>query len=93
MIPVNPYADEILGEPAYASLKEIQERVEVVNVFRPAADAPAVAREAVHAGAKALWLQQGIASEAARALAEEAGLLYVEDVCIGVARARYGVRK
>ena len=93
MIPVNPYADEILGERAYRSVSEIPEPVEVANVFRPASEAPGIARDAIRAGAKALWLQQGIVSEAARTLADEAGLLYVEDACIGVARARYGVRK
>ena len=87
VIPVNPYADEIWGQKCYHSLADIPEPVDMVNVFRPSADTPEVARQAVAIGAKALWLQQGIASREARAIAEAAGLDYVEDHCIAVERA------
>ena len=87
VIPVNPYADEIWGQKCYHSLADIPEPVDMVNVFRPSADTPEVARQAVAIGAKALWLQQGIASAEARAIAEAAGLDYVEDHCIAVERA------
>ncbi|MEU6642125.1 CoA-binding protein [Saccharomonospora sp. NPDC046836] len=93
VIPVNPVADTLLGERVYRSLTEIPEAVDVVNVFRPSHDAPAVARDAVRIGAKALWLQQGIVSAEARAIAEEAGLAYVEDRCIAVVRAVAAIRK
>jgi predicted CoA-binding protein len=93
VIPVNPYVDSVLGERSYASLAAVPFSVEVVNVFRPAAEAPAIARAAVAIGAKALWLQQGIVSAAARQIAEAAGLLYVEDRCMGVERAVYGISK
>jgi predicted CoA-binding protein len=87
VIPVNPYADEIWGQTCYRTLADIPVPVDLVNVFRPAADTPEVARQAVAIGARALWLQQGIASPAARAIAEAAGLDYVEDHCIAVERA------
>jgi predicted CoA-binding protein len=87
VIPVNPYVDELWGQPCYHSLADIPEPVDLVNVFRPSADTPEVARQAVAIGAKALWLQQGIASTEARAIAEAAGMDYVEDHCIAVERA------
>ena len=83
IIPVNPSVEELLGERAYPSLLDIKEPVDVVDVFRPSEEAPAIARQAVEIGAKALWLQLGIKSEAARAIAEGAGLDYVEDHCMG----------
>ena len=93
IIPVNPWVERVLSERAYASLAQVPEPVEVVLVFRPSAEAPAIARDAVTIGAKALWLQQGIVSAEARRIAEAAGLLYVEDRCMGVERALYGIVK
>ncbi|HYP87383.1 MAG TPA: CoA-binding protein [Polyangiaceae bacterium] len=93
IIPVNPQLQTVLGETAYPTLRDVPEPVEVVVVFRPSAEAAGVAKDAVAIGAKALWLQQGIVSDEARALAEAAGLLYVEDRCIGVERAVHGVVK
>lgn len=87
IIPVNPYTDELLGVRCYPSLADIPVAVDLVNVFRPSADTPEIARQAVAIGAKALWLQQGIASPEARKIAEDAGLDYVEDHCIAVERA------
>src|SRR5438270_10144480 len=87
VIPVNPHADRLLGERVYRTLAEVPEQVEFVNVFRPAADAADVARQAVAVGAKALWLQLGIISAEAREIATSNGLLYVEDRCIAVERA------
>jgi predicted CoA-binding protein len=87
VIPVNPYTDELWGVPCYHTLADIPEPVDMVNVFRPSADTPEIARQAVAIGAKALWLQQGIASEEARAIAVAGGLDYVEDHCIAVERA------
>jgi predicted CoA-binding protein len=93
IIPVNPHTGRLFGERAYSSLSEIPAPVEVVLVFRPSAEAPRIAEEAVRIGAKALWLQLGLKSEEARRIAEAAGLLYVEDHCIGVERARRGIVK
>jgi predicted CoA-binding protein len=87
IIPVNPYADEIFGEKVYRSLADIPEPVDLVNVFRPSADATEVVREAVALGVPAIWLQEGIVSSEGRKLAEEAGIDYVEDYCVAVERA------
>ena len=91
IIPVNPHADVILGERVYRSLRDVPGPIGLVNVFRPPAEAPDVARQAVAAGATALWLQLGIASPQARAIAAEAGLLYVEDRCLLVEQRRLGL--
>ncbi|HEY2702999.1 MAG TPA: CoA-binding protein [Candidatus Dormibacteraeota bacterium] len=87
IIPVNPHADELFGEPVHRRLADITEHVDIVDVFRPAGEAAVVAAEAVAIGAGAVWLQQGIVSEEARRIATEAGVDYVEDLCIAVARA------
>jgi uncharacterized protein len=92
IIPVNPHAHEILGEPVYRTIGDIPEQVGLVDVFRPSQDAPEVARQAVAAGASALWLQLGIVSAQARAIAEGAGVLYVEDRCLVIEQRRLGVR-
>jgi predicted CoA-binding protein len=87
IIPVNPHADEILGERCYPTLAEVPVPIDLVNVFRPSAQAADVVREAVAVGAKAVWLQQGIVSPEGRRIAEAAGLDYVEDACTAVVRA------
>ena len=91
IIPVNPSAEEILGEPVYRSLADVPEQVGLVDVFRPSEQTPDVARQAVAAGATALWLQLHIASDEARRIAEEAGLLYVENRCLIVEQRRLGL--
>jgi predicted CoA-binding protein len=93
IIPVNPFADELFGEKVYRTLADIPEPVDIVDVFRPSQDAAGVARQAAAIGAKALWLQQGIASDEARAIAEAAGMDFVEDLCIAVERALSQVSK
>ena len=93
IIPVNPYTDELFGQRAYPVLAEIPEPVDLVNIFRPSADAVDVVRQAVDIGARAVWLQQDISSPEARRIAEEAGLDYVEDYCIAVARAAAGLTR
>jgi predicted CoA-binding protein len=93
IIPVNPHADQLLGEQVYRRLADIPEPVDVVNVFRPSAEAADVTRQAVEIGAKAVWLQLGIVSAEARQIATDAGLFYVEDRCSAVERARHAVRR
>ena len=93
VIPVNPFVDKLLGETSSRTLNDVPFSVEVVLVFRPSTEAAAVAKAAVAIGAKALWLQQGIVSAEARRLAEAAGMLYVEDRCIGVERAAHSITK
>ncbi len=92
VIPVHPKATEILGRTAFASLADIPVPVDIVDVFRPAEEAPGIAQQAVAIGAKTLWLQLGIASEQARITAEGAGLDYIEDTCIGATTQRLGNR-
>jgi predicted CoA-binding protein len=92
IIPVNPRGGELLGETAYRTLADIPEPVGLVDVFRPSAQTPDVARQAVAVGATALWLQRGIASAEARAIARAAGLLYVEDRCLATEQRRLGLK-
>ncbi|WP_019636093.1 CoA-binding protein [Paenibacillus fonticola] len=85
IIPVNPAASgRILGEAVYASLGDIPEPVDIVNVFRRSEYTPEVAREAVAIGAKVLWLQQGIVSEEAAQIAAQGGMTVIMDRCIKV---------
>jgi uncharacterized protein len=91
IVPVNLRGGTLLGEPAYRTLADLPAPPGLVNVFRPSAQAADVARQAVAAGATALWLQLGIASAEARAIAGAAGLLYVENRCLSVERGRLGL--
>jgi uncharacterized protein len=85
VIPVRPVGcDEVLGVPCARSLAEIEEPIDLVDVFRRAEHTPAHAREAVEAGAGALWLQLGIVSAESRRIAAEVGLDYVEDACTAI---------
>ncbi|HEX7262976.1 MAG TPA: CoA-binding protein [Candidatus Dormibacteraeota bacterium] len=93
IIPINPYADTLFGERVYRSLADVPEKIDLVDVFRPASDAPDIARQAVAVGAKALWLQLDIRSEEARRIAEAAGLDYVEDECTAVVSSLYRINK
>jgi uncharacterized protein len=91
IIPVNPHAEEIFGEPVYRTLADVPGQMGLVDVFRPSWQAPDIALQAVAAGATALWLQLGIASAKARVIAEDAGLLYVEDRCLAIEQRRLGL--
>lgn len=91
IVPVNPRGGEILGERAYPSLTEVDVPVDVVEVFRPSEETPAIAREAVSIGAKVLWLQAGIESEEAERIAQEGGLTSVMNMCMGVTHRRLGL--
>lgn len=93
VIPINPYADELFGEKVYRSLLDVPDKIDVVDVFRPAADAPEIARQAAAIGAATLWLQLDIRSEEARQIAQAAGLDFVEDECTAVVSALYRIRK
>jgi predicted CoA-binding protein len=87
-IPVRPDCDEVLGIPCVPTLLEIDEPIDLVDVFRRPEFCADHAREAVAAGAKALWLQLGIVSAEARVIAESAGIGYVENACTAVVHAR-----
>ena len=84
VIPVNPTVDEVFGLQTYPTVQAIPGAVDVVDVFRRPEFLEDVARDAAAAGAKALWLQSGLRSEAARMIADAAGMDYVEDHCMKV---------
>ena len=86
--PACPEQELFGGVPMLASLDEVPEPIDIVDVFRRPEYTPDVARAAVAVGAGALWLQLGIRNDEARAIAEEAGLTYVEDRCLKVDHAR-----
>lgn len=93
IIPVHPKAPEILGERAYPNLEAIPERVDIVNIFRPSEEAPAIVQQAAKIGAKVVWMQTGIESEEAYSIGRKAGLEVVMDTCIGTEHRRlFGAR-
>jgi predicted CoA-binding protein len=91
IIPVNPKGGTIIDLPAKTSLAELDEAPDVVDVFRPSEETPDVARAAVAAGAKVLWLQEGISNDEARKIAEDAGLLVIMNRCMGATHAQLGL--
>jgi uncharacterized protein len=88
IVPVNPGGGTVLGEEAVASLAEVDEDIDIVDVFRPSEETPEIAEQAVAAGAKVLWLQKGISNDDASEIAREAGLTVVMDACIMQAHRR-----
>lgn len=85
IFPVNPnLTGPVLGEEPYASVEEIEEPIDIVDVFRRSESTPPVAEDAVAAGAKALWLQLSVINDAAASIAVENGLTVVMDRCIKV---------
>jgi predicted CoA-binding protein len=88
VIPVNPVYDEVLGQKCYPSLKDIPERVDLVDVFRKPEDVPPLVDETAAIGAKLLWLQLGVINHDAVAQAEAAGLEVVMDRCMKIEFAR-----
>ena len=81
IVPVNPNESIVLGETAYMNLSAIDEKIDLVDIFRRSEDAGAVVDQAIEIGAKAVWLQEGVVDEAAAKRAEAAGLLVVMDRC------------
>jgi len=86
--PVNPMIDEALGVRAVDSLSEVEQPIEIVDVFRRSEDVPPVVEDAIAAGAKVLWLQLGIVNETAAQRAREAGMTVIQDLCLKVEHAR-----
>lgn len=82
IIPVNPNESEILGESCYASLSQVPEPVEVVDIFRRSEAVGPIVEEAIRIGAKAVWMQEGVVNEAAAEQARRAGLEVVMDLCM-----------
>ncbi|HEY3296545.1 MAG TPA: CoA-binding protein [bacterium] len=83
IIPVNPTLQQALGETAYASLRDVPGPIDIVNIFRKSDDVPPVVDDAIAKGAKVIWMQLGIANEAAAAKARAAGITVIMDLCIG----------
>ena len=89
VIPVNPREQEILGEKSYASLLDIPEPVDVVNVFRAPDALPGIARDAVAIGAGTLWCQFGVINAEGARIAADGGMTVIMDRCLKVEHARY----
>ena len=88
VIPVNPAYQEVLGEKCYASLRDIPEKVDIVDCFRKSEEIPPIAEEAIAIGAKVLWMQIGVINHAAADTARAAGLDVVMDRCVKIEHAR-----
>jgi hypothetical protein len=82
IIPVNPRETEVLGEKCYASLLDIPEFIDIVDVFRRPENVPEVVDETIKKGARCIWLQEGVVNDQAAAKAEAAGIPVVMDLCI-----------
>ena len=89
VIPVNPQYEEILGERCFRSLRDIPEKVDIVDCFRKSAEIPAIADDAIAIGAKVLWMQLGVENGEARRKAETAGLEVVENRCVKIEHGRF----
>ncbi len=88
IIPVNPNETEVLGEKSYARLEDVPGKIDIVNVFRRPEEVPPVVKSAIRVGAKVVWMQLGIENEGAAEKARTAGLVAIEDACIGVEHRR-----
>lgn len=87
VIPINPRADEIAGQKAYASINDVPDKIDILNVFRPSEETPGIVRMAVKrhkekGDINLIWLQEGIESDEAKKIAEDAGIDFVQDKCI-----------
>lgn len=87
IIPINPTAQEIAGLRVYATLAEVKEKIDILDVFRPSAEALSVVKQAIErhkltGDIKVIWLQEGIANDEAKKLAEQAGMIFVQNTCI-----------
>ena len=91
VIPVNPVYEEVLGEKCYPSLKDIPEKIDMVDCFRKSEDIEPIAKEAIEIGAPILWMQLGVTNEKVAAMARAAGLEVVQDRCVKIEHGRlYG---
>jgi uncharacterized protein len=88
VIPVNPMYDEVLGEKCYKSLRDVPEKVDIVDCFRKSEEILSLADDAIAIGAKVLWMQLGVQNAEARRKAEAAGLEVVENRCVKIEHAR-----
>ncbi len=89
VIPVNPREQEILGRRCYSSLRDIPEKVDMVDIFRDPGAVPPIVEEAIAIGAKVIWMQLGVINELAAQRARAAGLEVVMDACVKIEHARF----
>ena len=89
LFPVNPREKEILKRPCYASLRDVPQPLEIVDIFREPGAVPAIVEEAIEAGAKVVWMQLGVIHEEAAERARKAGLEVVMDRCVKIEHARF----
>lgn len=94
VIAINPHANEILGKKVYHNLMDVEEEIEILDVFRPSDQTVQVVQEAIdrkkaRGDIKVIWLQLGIQNEDARKLAEENGFIFVQDKCLHIEYERY----
>ena len=92
IIPVNPTHSQVMGRRSYASLADVPGPIDLVDVFRRPEHCAEVVRQAIGAGAKGIWLQQGVVSAEAQTLAREAGIDFVQDRCLKIEHMRRPVR-
>lgn len=88
VIPVNPYADEVFGRKAYDSLRDVEEEIDIVDVFRPSEELDGIVDEVLDVEPRVLWTQLGIRDRKATDRAEDAGIRVVEDRCMKVEHER-----
>jgi uncharacterized protein len=88
VIPVNPLINEVQGQKAYPDLLGIPDKVDLVQIFRPPAEAPAIVEQAIKIGAKVIWMQIGATNRDAAAVAQTAGLSVVMDKCMMIEHKR-----
>jgi len=87
IIPVNPMIDHVLGEKAYASLTDVKEPIDIINVFRRSEFLPAIADEAIKTDCRVFWAQQGVVNEEAYTILQKNNFTVIMDVCIKVVHA------
>ena len=93
VIPVNPFADEVLGEKAYPKLGEIPFPIDIVVIFRPSEEVPGVVDEALETQARVIWMQSGIRHEEAARKARRSGMKVVQDRCMRTELLLRGARR
>ena len=82
IFPVNPNETEVLGEKCYARLEDIPEKIDIVDIFRRSEFVPEIVNAAIHIGARAIWMQEGVEDERSAERARRAGLFVIMDNCI-----------
>ncbi|MBN2157617.1 MAG: CoA-binding protein [Candidatus Lokiarchaeota archaeon] len=92
IIPVNPNADEILGEKSYASLEEIPVKVDIVDIFRPSDETPSIVESAVKLNPQLIWLQLRISHKQSKRIAEDHGIPIVMDKCMMIEHKKIKAR-